>query len=165
MAKITLKGNDINTIGDLPSVGSKAPEFELVKGDLSRAKLSDFSGKLILNIFPSIDTSTCATSVRQFNKLAASMNNTSVLCISKDLPFAQSRFCGAEGIDKVVMLSDYVDGIFGKAYGVRIIDGPLEGLDARSIVVLDENKKVLYHELVSETTHEPNYDAAIAMLS
>ncbi|WP_109829428.1 thiol peroxidase [Reichenbachiella versicolor] len=164
MAKITLKGNEINTIGELPEVGSTAPEFEMVKGDLSRAKLSDFSGKLVLNIFPSVDTSTCATSVRKFNEVASSVENTTVLCISKDLPFAQSRFCGAEGIENVVMLSDYVDGTFGKTYGLRIVDGPLEGLDSRSIVVLDEDKKVIYTEQVSETVDEPDYDKALESL-
>lgn len=164
MAKITLKGNEVNTIGDLPAVGSDAPEFAMVKGDLSRTKLSDFTGKLVLNIFPSVDTNTCATSVRKFNELASSIEGTTVLCISKDLPFAQSRFCGAEGIEKVVMLSDYVDGIFGKEYGLRIIDGPLEGLDARAIVVLDDDKKILHTELVSEIADEPNYDAALETL-
>lgn len=164
MANITLKGNAITTIGELPSIGSTAPEFELVKNDLSRVKLSDYSGRLVLNIFPSIDTGTCAMSVRKFNEVVANLENTTVLCISRDLPFAQARFCGAEGIDKVDMLSDFVDGSFGKAYGLAFATGPLVGLDSRSIVILDEDKKVLYTEQVAETTEEPNYDAALAAL-
>ncbi len=164
MATVTLKGNEIHTSGELPAVGSNAPEFELVKEDLSRVKLSDYSGRLVLNIFHSIDTGTCAASVRQFNKLTASMDNTTVLCISKDLPFAMSRFCGAEGIEGLEMLSDYVDGSFGKAYGLTYIDGPIAGLDARALIVLDENKKVLHAEQVQEVVEEPDYDAALAVL-
>jgi thioredoxin-dependent peroxiredoxin len=165
MTKITLKGNSINTIGDLPAVGSKAPNFILVKSDLSRASLGDFAGsKLILNIFPSIDTGPCATSVRKFNQEAASLENTKVLCISRDLPFAQNRFCGAEGIENVVMLSDFVDGSFGKAYNLTFADGPLAGLDSRCIVVLNENQEVVYTEQVSETIEEPDYAAALAAI-
>lgn len=165
MATITLKGNEIHTIGDLPAVGTVAPAFELVKSDLSIASLNDFKGsKVVLNIFPSVDTGTCATSVRTFNTKVSSLDNTKVLCISRDLPFAQGRFCGAEGIENVIMLSDFIDGAFGKAYGLQITDGPLRGLDSRSIVVIDEEGKVVYTQQVSETVDEPDYDAAIAAL-
>lgn len=165
MAKITLKGNEINTIGELPSVGSMAKDFKLVAEDLSTKTLEDFRGsKLILNIFPSIDTGTCAASVRNFNKLAANLNNTKVLCVSRDLPFAQKRFCGAEGIENVVMLSDFKTGQFGKDYGLEILDGGLAGLNSRSIVIVDENGKITYTEQVAETTEEPNYEKALASL-
>jgi len=165
MATVTLKGNPLTTIGNLPEKGSSAPEFQLTKNDLSTATLSDYKGKkVVLNIFPSIDTGTCAMSVRQFNKDAASLNNTAVLCISKDLPFAQARFCGAEGIENVEMLSDFKDGNFGNAYQVSFTDGPLETLLSRSIVVLDENGKILHTEQVSETVDEPNYKAALDAL-
>lgn len=163
MAKITLKGNEINTIGELPSVGSMAKDFKLVAEDLSTKTLEDFKGsKLILNIFPSIDTGVCAVSVRNFNKLAAGLDNTKVLCISRDLPFAQKRFCGAEGIENVIMLSDFKTGQFGKDYGLQILDGGLAGLNSRSIVIIDENGKITYTEQVAETTEEPNYDHALA---
>lgn len=162
MAKITLQGNPLNTFGDLPETGMIAPDSVLVKKDLSEIRISDLKGrKLILNIFPSIDTQVCATSVRKFNKEAAEIKNTSVLCISRDLPFAHARFCGAEGIDRVDSLSDFRTGEFGKKYGVEIIDGPLAGLLARSVVVLDENGTVIYSELVPETTSEPDYEAAL----
>jgi len=165
MATVTLKGNEIHTIGELPSVGTPAPDFTLTKADLSEANLSDYSGgKLVLNIFPSIDTGTCAQSVRQFNIEAAELEGTRVLCISKDLPFAQNRFCGAEGIDKVVMLSDHRDGNFGKSYGVEFADGPLRPLLSRSIVVIDRDGKIVYTEQVSETVEEPNYKAALEAL-
>ena len=165
MATITLKGNTIHTVGNLPAIGSPAADFELVKTDLSRASLSDYAGsKLILNVFPSVDTGTCAASVRKFNQDAGSLQNTKVLCISRDLPFAQGRFCGAEGIENVDMLSDFVDGSFADAYGLKFSDGPLAGLCSRSIVVLDENHKVLYTQQVAETVDEPNYDAALAAL-
>lgn len=165
MATITLHGNKIQTSGDLPSVGTKASDFTLVAGDLSKKSLSDFTGsKLILNIFPSIDTGTCATSVRTFNKTAASLENTKVLCISCDLPFAQGRFCGAEGIENVVMLSDFISGEFGDNYGLNIVNGPLEGLHSRCIVVIDENGTIIHTEQVSETVDEPNYDAALNAL-
>jgi thioredoxin-dependent peroxiredoxin len=165
MAKITLKGNPINTSGELPSKGALAPSFKLVKTDLSEVSLQDYKGKkVILNIFPSVDTSTCATSVRTFNAKASSLNNAVVLCISKDLPFAHARFCGAEGLDKVVSLSDFRSGTFATDYGVKIIDGPLAGLDARSIVVIDESGKVVHTELVPETVDEPNYEAALKAL-
>lgn len=165
MAKITLKGNPINTIGNLPKTGTKAPEFTLVKDDLSVKKLSDYKGKrLVLNIFPSIDTGTCAASVRHFNADASKLKNTIVLCISKDLPFAQKRFCGAEGLNDVHNLSDFRTGQFGKDYGVEIIDGPLAGLESRAVVVVDEEGKVIYTQQVGEIVDEPNYEAALAVL-
>lgn len=165
MAKITLAGNSINTKGNLPSVGSVAPDFSLVKTDLSELTLASEKGKrIVLNIFPSLDTSVCATSVRTFNKLAAEMDNTIVLAISKDLPFAHARFCTTEGIDKVIPLSAFRDHTFGDKYGVEMVDGPLAGLLARSVVVIDENGKIIYEELVPEITHEPNYDAALTSL-
>ncbi len=165
MASITLGGNPISTCGDLPKIGSKAPEFHLVKNDLSEAKLSDFKGsKIILNIFPSIDTGTCATSVRTFNAKANALEKTKVLCISRDLPFAQKRFCGAEGLENVINLSDFRTGAFGKEYGLEIIDGPLAGLHSRVIVVVDENGVVKYTEQVSEIANEPDYESALAAL-
>lgn len=165
MAKITLKGNTINTSGDLPNIGSLAKDFKLISTDLSTKTLEDFKGKnLVLNIFPSIETGTCAASVRNFNKAAANLNNTSVLCISRDLPFAQKRFCGAEGIENVFMLSDFNTGQFGKDYGLTILDGPLAGLNSRSIVVINKEGKVIYTEQVAETSEEPNYDLALGSL-
>jgi thiol peroxidase len=165
MAKITLKGNEINTIGELPKVGEEARDFSLVKGDLSQVSLSDFKGsKLVLNIFPSLDTGTCAASVRNFNKLAAGLENTKVLCISRDLPFAQNRFCGAEGIKNVVTLSDFATGGFGKNYGLEIVDGPLQGLHSRAVVVLDEQGKVVYNQQVPEIVDEPDYNKALEAL-
>lgn len=158
MATITLKNNAVHTVGQLPTIGTKAIDFELVKTDLSTVSLKDFSGKnLILNIFPSIDTPTCSASVRHFNQEAASLSNTVVLCISRDLPFAQARFCGAEGIENVVMLSDFRTGDFGKNYGLTIIDGPLNGLHSRCIVALNSDHQVVYEEQVSEIANEPNY--------
>lgn len=165
MATVTLKGNPFNTVGNLPAVGSVAPAFELVKNDLGSLNLSELKGKkVVLNIFPSLDTATCATSVRKFNVDAAKKDNTVILGISKDLPFASGRFCSTEGIDKVITLSAFRDTGFGDAYGVLIADGPLAGLFARSVVVLDENGKVAYTELVPETVNEPNYEAALAAL-
>jgi thiol peroxidase len=165
MAKITLKGNPVNTSGNLPAKGSEAPGFSLVKSDLGNLSLSELKGKkLILNIFPSLDTSVCATSVRKFNELAAGKANTAVLAISKDLPFAHGRFCSTEGITNVVTLSGFRDSSFGKLYGVDIIDGPLAGVYARSIVVVDEKGKVTYTELVPEITQEPDYDKALAAI-
>lgn len=162
MSTITLKGNSIQTNGSLPKTGSKAPIFTLVASDLSHKSLSDFAGKkVILNIFPSIDTSTCATSVRTFNEKAASLKNTVVLCISRDLPFAQARFCGAEGIENVQVLSDFATGDFGKNYGLEITTGPLAHLHSRAIVVIDENGDVVYTEQVSEIVDEPNYEAVL----
>jgi thiol peroxidase len=165
MAKITLKGSPVNTSGNLPSKGSEAPAFNLVKSDLGSLSLADLKGKkLILNIFPSLDTSVCANSVRKFNQIAADKKNTSVLAISKDLPFAHGRFCSTEGITNVVTLSGFRDSSFGASYGVDITDGPLAGLYARSIVVIDETGKVVYTQLVPEITEEPDYDKAIAAL-
>jgi len=165
MATVTLKGNPINTLGELPSSGSSAPDFSLTKNDLSSTSLSDYSGKkVVLNIFPSIDTGTCATSVRKFNERAAGLDNTVVLCISKDLPFAQARFCGAEGIDKVELLSDFRDGNFGKSYKVDFTDGPLKALHSRAIVVVDENGTVIHSNQVSEIVDEPDYEAALNAL-
>ncbi len=161
MAEITLKGNRINTIGDLPKVGEKAADFTLVGTDLSEKSINDFSGKIVLNIFPSLDTPTCATSVRKFNEKAAALENTTVLCISHDLPFAHGRFCTTEGIDKVVNLSDFRTCKFGKDYQVEIVDGPLAGLHSRAVIVLDENKNIVYTEQVPEIVDEPNYDAAL----
>ncbi len=165
MADITLKGNEIHTIGDLPKVGSKAPDFSLVKNDLSKTTLADYAGKrIILNIFPSIDTGTCAASVRNFNKEAAALDNTVVLCISRDLPFAQARFCGAEGIDKVLTLSDFTIGKFGRDYQLEIIDGPLANLHSRAIVVINEDGEVIYTQQVPEIVDEPDYASAINAL-
>jgi Peroxiredoxin len=164
MATVTLKGNALETVGDLPKVGSAAPAFTLVKSDLSEVSLQDYRGKnLVLNIFPSIDTGTCAMSVRTFNQKAVDLDNTEVLCVSMDLPFALGRFCGAEGIDKVSTASGFRS-TFGKDYGLTFSTGPLRGLYSRSVIVIDTNGKVLYTEQVDETTHEPNYDAALAAL-
>lgn len=164
MATVTLKGNSLETAGNLPKIGSSAPAFTLVKPDLSEVSLTDYQGKkLVLNIFPSIDTGTCATSVRTFNQKAAELNNTEVLCISMDLPFALGRFCGAEGIDKVSAASGFRSS-FGKDYGLTFSNGPLAGLYSRSVVVIDESGKVLYTEQVNETTEEPNYEAALKAL-
>lgn len=165
MATVTLKGNPFNTNGDLPKVGEQAPDFELKKADLSATNLSDYQGQsLILNIFPSIDTATCAASVREFNKRAAELPNTKVLCVSRDLPFAQKRFCGAEGIENVLTASDFANGEFGKNYGLELQNGPLQALHARAVVVVDANGIVKHTELVSEIADEPNYDAALASL-
>lgn len=162
MATITLKGNTIHTIGGLPQVGSKAPDFKLTAGNLSQVSLADYKGsKLILNIFPSLDTGTCAASVRQFNKAAADLDNTKVLCISRDLPFAQGRFCGAEGLENVITLSDFATGQFGKDYNLEITDGPLAHLHSRVVIVLDENGVVKYNQQVPEIVDEPNYEEAL----
>jgi len=165
MAKITFKGDPVQTSGEIPTVGSKAPNFTLVKGDLSNATLADYKGsKVILNIFPSIDTGICAMSVKAFNEKAAGLENTKVLCISRDLPFAQGRFCGAEGIENVTNLSDYATGAFSKDYGLLMEDGPLHDLSARVVIILDEEGTVTYTELVPDIVQEPNYDAALAAL-
>lgn len=162
MATVTLKGNKINTSGELPKTGTKAPEFTLVKTDLSSASLGDYKGsKVVLNIFPSVDTGTCAASVRAFNKEVSDMENTKVLCISRDLPFAMARFCGAEGLDNVISLSDFRNQKFGKDYGLEFTDGPLEGLLSRVVIVLDEEGNVAYSEQIAETVDEPNYEAAL----
>jgi thioredoxin-dependent peroxiredoxin len=165
MAKLTLKGSPITTNGDLPKVGSQAPEFHLVDGDLNDVRLADFKGKKkLLNIVHSLDTGVCATSTKKFNDLAKSRSDVLVLTISADLPFAQKRFCTAEHIDNVKTLSMMRSRNFAKDYGVLYQDGKLAGITARSIVVLDANDKVLYTEQVQEVTNEPNYDAAIAAL-
>ena len=165
MASIKLKGNPIHTSGELPNVGSIVPDFKLVKSDLSETSLTTFAGKKkVLNIFPSIDTGTCAMSVRHFNKDAASAKNTVVINISADLPFAQKRFCGAEGITNAETLSTFRS-TFAKDYGLQIQDGPLAGLCSRSVIVLDENNKVIYTEQVSDIVNEPNYDAAMKALN
>lgn len=166
MAAITLQGNPFSTNGELPKPGSDAPGFRLVGGDLKDVTLHDFAGKKkVLNIFPSVDTPTCAMSVRTFNAKAAGLSDTVVLCISADLPFAQKRFCGAEGISNVVNLSLMRGRGFATEYGLNIENGPLAGLTARAVVVLDANNKVLHSELVSEIADEPNYDAALKALA
>lgn len=165
MANITLKGNAITTLGNLPEKGTKAANFSLVKGDLSKVSLENYKGnRLVLNIFPSIDTGTCAASVRQFNKLASELENTKVLCISRDLPFAQNRFCGAEGISNVETLSDFETGRFGKDYGLEITNGPLAGLHSRAVVVIDADGTIIHNQQVPEIVDEPNYDAALNAL-
>ncbi|WP_310594653.1 thiol peroxidase [Flavobacterium sp.] len=165
MSTITLGGNPVHTSGELPKIGTQLADFKLVKNDLSIATLADFSGKrAVLNIFPSIDTGTCAASVRKFNKTAANLNNTVVLCISRDLPFAQKRFCGSEGIENVVNLSDFQNGSFGKANGLEITDGVLTGLHSRAVIVIDEKGTILHTEQVQEIADEPNYEAALAVL-
>jgi len=165
MASITLKGNPINTVGELPAIGGSAPAFNGVKKDLSACSLADFSGKrVILNIFPSIDTGVCATSTRHFNEAAQSLENTAVLCVSVDLPFALGRFCGAEGLEHVIPVSVFRNPEFGSGYGLTIADGPLAGLLSRAVVVIDESGKVIYTEQVPEITQEPNYKAALNAL-
>jgi thiol peroxidase len=164
MATVTLQGNVFNTTGDLPKVGSEAPNFTLVETDLSETTLADYAGsKLILNIFPSVDTGVCATSIRTFNQKASDLDNTKVLCVSADLPFAAARFCGAENIENVATGSSF-RGSFGTDYGVCFSDGPLAGLLSRSIVVINEQGTVIYTEQIAETTEEPDYAAAIAAL-
>lgn len=165
MAKLSLHGNAIHSAGELPSVGSKAPDFKLTAGDLSEKSFQDFEGKkIILNIFPSIDTGTCAASVRRFNQEASQLDDTVVLCISRDLPFAQQRFCGAEGLENVVTLSEFRDTSFSDAYQLRITDGPLAGLMSRAVVIIDQQGKVIYTEQVKEIVDEPNYEAALNSL-
>ncbi|MBD8709092.1 MULTISPECIES: thiol peroxidase [unclassified Pseudomonas] len=165
MPQVTRRGSPVQISGELPKVGSKAPAFKLVAGDLSDATLETFAGKRkVLNIFPSVDTPTCATSIRKFNAQANELNNAVVLCISADLPFAQARFCGAEGLENVKNLSTMRGAQFMQDYGVAIADGPMVGLTTRAVVVLDENDVVLHSELVPEIGQEPNYDAALAVL-
>jgi thiol peroxidase len=165
MAETRLGGNAVHTAGDLPKPGEAAPDFTVVKQDLSDVSLGDFAGqRLVLNIFPSIDTATCAKSVRRFNAAAADLENTTVLNVSMDLPFAQARFCGAEGLSNVTNASDFRDRTFGDAYGVRLVDGKLAGLFARAVVVVDEQGNVAHTELVPEIASEPDYDAALAAL-
>jgi len=166
MAQIRLEGNPVETIGNLPAVGTEAPSFKLVKTDLSEAALQDFAGKnIILNIFPSLDTSVCAASVRRFNKEAGESPDTVVLCISADLPFAHQRFCELEGLDDVIPLSVFRSPEFGRDYGVTITSGLLAGLMSRAVVIIDTSGKVAYTEQVPEITQEPDYDAALLRLS
>ncbi|RMA58810.1 thiol peroxidase [Ulvibacter antarcticus] len=165
MAAITLGGNPANTLGTLLSKGSTASDFKLTTTDMASKSLSDYSGqRKILNIFPSVDTGICAASARKFNAEASKLNNTKILCISRDLPFAQKRFCASEGLENVEMLSDYKDGSFGKNYQLTITDGAFEGLHSRVIMVLDENNKVLYTEQVPEIGQEPDYESALNIL-
>jgi thiol peroxidase len=164
MSTVTLRGNAIDVGGTFPQPGAAAPGFTLVGKDLSDVSLESFDGRKVLNIFPSVDTGTCAASVRRFNELASKLENTVVLCVSADLPFAQARFCGAEGLENVVTLSTLRHGDFLSAYGVAIASGPMTGLAARAVVVLDADDKVVYSQLVPEIANEPDYDAAIAAL-
>lgn len=165
MARITLKGNPVNTLGELPAKGTVAPGFRLVKSDLGELTLDELKGKkVILNISPSLDTGICATAVRKFNQMAAGRDNTIVLAITKDLPFAHGRFCSTEGITNVTTLSGFRDSDFGRDYGIEVVDGAFAGLYARSIVVIDEQGIVKYTELVPEIAQEPDYDRALAAL-
>ncbi len=162
---VTLQGNPVKVDGDLPATGAAAPDFTLTTGNLADVSLNEYAGKRkVLNIFPSIDTPTCAASTRRFNEAATKLNNTVVLCVSADLPFATGRFCGAEGLSNVATLSTFRNPGFLKTWGVAIADGPLVGLAARAVVVLDESNKVLHTEMVSEIANEPNYDAALKAL-
>lgn len=165
MATITFKGATINTKGDIPAVGDQLPDFLLTKNDMSKVSLKDFAGKrLVLNVFISLDTGTCANSVRAFNKMAAELDNTVVLCISRDLPFAQKRFCGTEGIENAITLSDFASGQFGQDYQLEIVDSALAGLTSRVVIVADETGTVIYTEQVQEASEEPNYEAALNAL-
>ena len=165
MKTITIGGNTVHLSGCLPEVGQQAPSFSAVKGDLSIARLSDFAGKrIVLNIFPSLDTPVCAASVRRFNKEASQLENTVVLCLSKDLPFAQSRFCTTEGLSGVLPLSTFNDSSFEESYGLLITEGGLKGLYARTVIVINEEGNIIYEELVSELKTEPNYEAALNAL-
>ncbi|MDY3362494.1 thiol peroxidase [Riemerella anatipestifer] len=164
MAKLTLKGNEISSVGELPKLGETIKDFNLVASDLSEKTKNDFSGKRkVLNIFPSIDTGVCAASARKFNEEASKLDNTIVINISRDLPFALGRFCAAEGLNNVETLSDFRSN-FGEEFGVTLVDSPLKGLLSRAVVITDENDKVIYTEQVSEITNEPNYEAALASL-
>lgn len=166
MATITLGGNKVHTLGNLPETGAEAPDVELVDSDLGRVHISDFRGhKVLMNIFPSVNTGVCSASVRTFNAKAAAIPDTKVLCISKDLPFAQKQFCAAEGIENVVMLSDYRDGRFGEAYQLTMTDGGFEALLSRSVIVLDAEGRVRYTEQVPEIGQEPDYNAALEALA
>ncbi|MCT4625146.1 MAG: thiol peroxidase [Schleiferiaceae bacterium] len=165
MATITLGGKPFQTNGEIPQPGDALKSFELVTDSLTRKSLSDYTGKrLVLNIFPSVDTGVCAASIRKFNQESASLENTTVLCISRDLPFAQKRFCGAEGIENVEMLSDFETGDFSKDYGLYAMDGGFKGLSARVVIVTDENHKVIYSEQVPEIGQEPDYESALKAL-
>lgn len=165
MQTVYFQGNPVEVYGEMPAVGSQAPDFELTAATLTEVKLADYKGKrLVLNIFPSLDTEVCAMSVRRFNKDVASYKNTEVLCVSMDLPFAMGRFCSANGIEGVSVASAFRHPEFGQKYGVTIVDGPLKNLLARAVVVIDENGKVIYRQLVDEITHEPDYEAVHTVL-
>lgn len=165
MSQITINDKKINTYGSLPETGEKAPHFELVRSDLSTATLKDFRGKrVIMNIFPSVDTNVCATSVKNFNERASKLNNTEILCISRDLPFAQKRFVDDEGLKNITNLSDFRQGDFGKDYGVEMMDGPMAGLLSRVVIVLDEDGKVIHNQQVPDIGEEPDYLAALKSL-
>ncbi len=165
MAQFTIRGKVFHTVGDMPAVGRQAPDFTLVGVDLGEIKLADLRGKkVVLNIFTSLDTSVCANSIRRFNQEAGDRPGVTVLCVSMDLPFAASRFCTTEGLDNVKTGSDFRDGAFGRAYGLRIADGPAAGLLKRAVILLDESGKVIYTELVKENIDEPNYDAVLTLL-
>lgn len=165
MASIALHGNPLTTTGSLPATGTAAPDFSLTNTSLKEVSLADFSGKkVVLNIFPSIDTSVCAASVRFFNQAVSNLDNAVVLCVSKDLPFAHKRFCGAEGLENVHSLSSFKDNSFEEGYNVTMNSGPLNGLFSRAVVVIDENGTVIHSEQVQDISSEPNYDAALAVL-
>ncbi|MCF7823722.1 MAG: thiol peroxidase [Candidatus Marinimicrobia bacterium] len=166
MATITLKGNPVKTSGEPPIIGTRAKDFELVARNMSRVGLKDFSGvRLVLNIFPSLDTGTCAASVRYFNALAGKMENTKVLCISRDTPFAQTRFCGAEGLDNVITLSDFDTAQFGRDYGLLVMDGPMKGFLSRVVIIVDESGKITYTQQVKEISEEPDYEEVVQALT
>ena len=165
MANITLGNNPIKTIGNLPEIGDQAKDLCLIANDLSKINLNSFKGsRILMNIFPSIDTEICAMSVKKFNEQASQLKNTKILCISRDLPFSQKRFCGSENIDNVITLSDFADGSFGKDYGLTILDGVMSNLHSRCIIILDESHKVIYTEQVPEIAIEPNYEKALSIL-
>lgn len=165
METVYLNGTPCHTDGFIPAVGTKAPAFNLVDKDLKEIRLSDYAGKrVVLNIFPSLDTEVCATSVRRFNKEASRVDNTAIICVSMDLPFAQKRFCTAEGIDNLTVASAFRSPTFSQQYGLQIVDGPLAGLLARAVIVLDEDHNIVFTDLVEEITHEPDYEGAIAAL-
>lgn len=163
---VTFKGIECHTGGVMPPIGEKAPCYSLVKPDLTDVKCSDFNNRnIVFNIFPSLDTSVCAMTVRRFNEMASRLKNTTVICISMDLPFAASRFCAAEGIDNVIVASAFRSPMFGQKFGVQLVDGPLAGLLARAVIVMDESRRVVYSQLVKEITSEPDYDAVLKSLA
>ncbi|WP_286007633.1 thiol peroxidase [Barnesiella viscericola] len=165
METTAFKGSPVHTCGHLPHTGSLAPRFTLTRGDLTELRSEELKGRrIVLNIFPSLDTAVCATSVRKFNQLAASLDNTTVVAVSKDLPFAQSRFCTTEGIENLIAASAFRSPEFAREYGVEMVDGPLAGLLARAVVIIDGTGRIIYTELVPEITHEPNYEAALKAL-
>ncbi|MDX1447118.1 thiol peroxidase [Lishizhenia sp.] len=162
---VLLEGNEVQTSGELPKVGEMAKDFQLTATDMSTKTLADFKGyQLIVITFLSVDTSTCSSELREFNKRATALENTKVLCVSRDLPFTQQRFCGAEGIDNVVMLSDFKNGSFAKNYGLEMVDGPLQGLPSRNIIIINKEGKIQYTQQVPEVSHEPDYEEALNAL-